>query len=394
MGTWNTTFGTSTSKITAKGGTIRIFDNNTTSAVPVFNNSLEIATGKSLTFIGGSRCKVQGKLTGGGTMKISFPYVRGDVSTNMSAFKGVYEVTSGQLRLTSATDLSQGTLKLGSGVYVAHYKSQSGTEQNLVTKIGSLISSATDCTLATGTYNIGYLGNNDSYAGMFSSNAVINKYGNGTLTLSGSGQGKVNVYEGCLSVCNTTSQITGNITVNNGAALTGTGHVTSVTINSKGTISPGKNLTSTIVSTLTAEGTLTVKSGGRIQIKARQSAYLRCDALKVTGKTSLESPVFDITLLNGEFTEGDELKVFTGEGEIQLTGTPTFNPATPGNGLLWDTSSLTTEGLIRVIADPVSITGIESEDYLNTEIYNTSGQRVHKANRHGVYIINKKKVLK
>lgn len=394
MGTWNTTFGSSTSKITAKGGTIRIFDNNTSSAIPVFNNSLEIEKGKSLTFVGGSRCKVQGKLMGEGTIKISFPYVRGDVSTNMSAFKGTYEVTSGQLRLISATDLSQGTLKLGSGVYVAHYKSQSGTEQNMTTKIGSLVSTATDCTLSTGTYNVGYLGNNDSYAGISNSNAIINKYGSGTLTLSGSCQGKINIYEGCISACGTTSAITGSITVNSGSTLIGTGNIASVTVNKGGTISTGKNLTSTTVSTLTLDGVLNVKQGGEILIKARRSAYLRCDALKVSGKTNLASPVFNITHLNGEFTEGDELKVFTGDGEIQLTGTPTLNPAVPGNGLLWDTSSLTTDGIIRVIADPVGINGVEQDSQQNSEIYNTSGQKIHRADKHGVYIINRKKVLK
>ncbi|MCM1313278.1 MAG: autotransporter-associated beta strand repeat-containing protein [Bacteroides sp.] len=394
MGTWNTTFGTSTSLITAKGGTIRIFDNNTSSAVPVFNNSLEIEKGKTLNFVGGSRCKVQGKLAGEGTIKISFPYVRGDVSTNMSAFKGTYEVTSGQLRLVSATDLSQATLKLDAGVYMAHYKSQSGTEQNLTTKIGSLVSSATDCTLSTGTYNVGYTEKDDTYAGIFNSNAIINKYGSGTLTLSGSGQGAVNVHEGCVAAYGTASVITGNITVHNGAALTGTGNIQSATINNGGTISCGKDLASTTVGTLTADGTLTVKAGGRILIKARKSAYLRCDALKINGKVNLYSPVFDITHLNGEFEAGDELKIFTGNGEIQLTGTPVVSPAAPGSGLLWDTSSLTSDGTIRVISDPVGISGIHMDNDREQDIYDTSGRRVRKADRHGVYIINQKKILK
>ena len=142
------------------------------------------------------------------------------------------------------------------------------------------------------------------------------------------------------------------------------------------------------------DGVLNVKQGGEILIKARQSAYLRCDALKVSGKTNLDSPVFNIMHLNGEFTEGDELKVFTGDGEIQLTGTPTLNPAVPGNGLLWDTSSLTTDGIIRVIADPVGINGVEQDSQQNSEIYSTSGQKIHRADKHGVYIINRKKVLK
>ncbi len=392
MGAWNTTFGLSTSKITAKGGTIRMFDNNSSSAIPVFNNSLEVVQDKTLSFIGGSRCRVQGKLTGEGTLKISFPYVRGDVSTDMSAFKGTYEVTSGQLRLVAATDLSQATLKPGAGVYVAHYKEQNGTEQNMTTKIGSLVSDATDCTLSTGTWNVGYLGGNDTFAGVFNANATLNKYGDGILILTGESQGKVNVYAGILSLCNSSSN--SNVTVNNGGMLVGTGSAASVTVNKNGVIGAGKTPDILSVGKLSLTGDLNVKSGGIICSRVRKSSFLRCDALKVDGKVTLASPVFRIELMSGSFAEGDVLKVFTVDGELTLTGTPVFEPTVPGSGLLWDASSLSTDGCIRIVADPTGIDEISADGRKDDEIFDLSGRKLHDADKRGVYIVNGKKVIR
>lgn len=392
MGAWNTTFGAASSLITAKGGTIRIFDNNTSSAIPVFNNSLEVPKGNTLTFIGGRRCKIQGRLRGEGTVKLSFPYVRGDVSTDMSAFKGICEVTSGQLRLVGPANLSQATLKLGSGVYVAHYKEQSGTEQNQVSSIGSLVSDFEDCTLSTGTYNVGYIGRGDTFSGAINGNATLNKHGEGILTLTGICQGKMNVYEGVLSLCNASS--TSNVTVNQGAVLIGTGGATSVTVNKGGVIGVGKTLENLTIGKLKLAGDLNVKSGGVVRVRVRKSSYLRCDALSVDGNIQLASPVFRIELLRDNLSENDVLKVFVTDGEVNLTGTPVLEPAIPGKGLLWDVSSLSTDGCIRVIADPVGIDEVKADVRRDAEVFDLSGRKLHDTDKRGIYIVNGEKVIK
>lgn len=393
MGAWNTTFGASASKITASGGTLRMFDNNSSSAVPVFNNALEVEKGKTLTFVGGSRCRVQGRLSGEGRLKISFPYVRGDVSTDMSAFRGTFEVTSGQLRLVAATDLSQGVLQLGSGVYVAHYKGQSGTEQNLTTRIGGLVSQVADCSFSTGTYNVGYLGNNDTFAGTFNANAVLNKYGTGVLTLTGASQARMNVYAGTLLLGNTSAETTtAEIQVNNGGLLQGTGRAASVTVNKGGVLGTGKNVDAFNGAVLTLTGRLNVKAGGVLRIGVRKSAVLRCDVWSVNGNVTLDSPVFRIESYLDELAAGDELKIFTGNGSITLKGTPVFEPAVPAPGLLWDTSTLTTDGKLRVQADPTGIRDVEAASDGHTDIYDLSGRKVTDVRHPGVYIINGRKV--
>jgi len=393
MGAWNTTFGTATSKIEVLGNsTIRVFDQNSTSAVPTINNTIDVMKGKTLTIETGKRCAIRGKLTGAGNVKISFPYVRGDVYTNMSAFEGVFESTGGQLRFASAFDLSKGTLKLGAGVYAAHVKGGSGDEQVLTSKIGSLVSTATDCTLASGNWNVGYLGNNDTYAGTFNSAATLNKYGDGILTLSGSSAGKVNVNAGAVYLNNATSTTTGTVTANAGGLIAGTGKAASAVVNKGGTIGAGKGNYS--VGTLTLTGSLNVKAGGIIRLRARGTTNVSNDKIDVAGKVTLASPVFHIEHLNGEFKEGDEMKLFVGDGAITLTGEPVFEPAVPLEGYLWDYSTLTTDGTIRVIADPVGIGGIEADADGKQEIYDLSGRRLRNASGKGVYIINGKKVAK
>lgn len=394
MGAWNTTFGAATSKIEVKGNsTIRVFDQNSTSAVPTINNTIDVMKGKTLTIETGKRCAIRGKLTGAGNVKISFPYVRGDVYTNMSAFEGVFESTGGQLRLASAIDLSKGTLKLGAGVYAAHVKGGSGDEQVLTSKIGSLVSTATDCTLASGNWNVGYLGNNDTYAGMFNSAATLNKYGEGDLSLTGSSQGKVNIHEGRVLVNNTSAETTtGAITINNGGTLAGAGKTATVTVKKGGVISAGKS--DYVTGTMTITGNLSVNMGGVVYARVRGTSSTRNDAFNVEGRVALVSPVFRLERVSGEYSEGDEIKLFTGDGQVTLSGEPQFEPAVPKTGYLWDYSTLTTDGTIRVIADPVGIEGIEADADKDQDIFDVSGRKLRNVTNKGVYIINGKKVVK
>lgn len=155
MGAWNTTFGKATSAIHVTGnGTISIFDNNSTSAIPTLQNAITIDEGKTLTLKAGSRCAIKGSLAGKGTYSISFPYVRGDVYTNTSNFEGTYEVASSNCRFVQAMDLSKATLKLNEGAYAAGFKAGSGSEASYVHKVGTLTGTGT---LGTGTWQIGRL---------------------------------------------------------------------------------------------------------------------------------------------------------------------------------------------------------------------------------------------
>ncbi|MBE6255541.1 MAG: hypothetical protein E7105_08540 [Prevotella sp.] len=403
MGVWNTTFGTASSTIDVTGNAaITIFDSNSTSTTPTLANTITVAKGKTLTVNAGQRCNVRGKWTGEGTIKISFPYVRGDFSTNMADFEGVLNPTSGQFRLVSAMNLQKGTFTLGAGVYAVGVKAGMGTENSYTHSIGALSSTATDAQLSTSVWNVGYLGTNTTFAGIIGSGATLNKYGDGTLTLTGASAGPINIYAGEVKAMNTSkSTTTGTITVRSGGLLTGTGQVQNVVVQSNGTLGAGQSATA--VGTLTVNGTLTLNSGAVLRLRTRSTATrTTCDAFKVAGTVKLTSPVINVTELNTsyEMVDDAELQVFTGAGAVTVSGTVTMQPATPKAGYLWDTSALTTEGIIRVVADPVGITSPAAAPSQTGAVYDLAGRKIaedkssaRQATK-GIYVINGVKVLK
>ena len=353
---------------------------------PTLANTITVAKGKTLTVNAGQRCNVRGKWTGEGTIKISFPYVRGDFSTNMADFEGILNPTSGQFRLVSAMNMQKGTFTLGAGVYAVGVKAGSGTESSYTHSIGALSSTAADAQLSTSVWNVGFLGTNTSFAGIIGSGATLNKYGDGTLTLTGASAGPINIYAGEVKAMNTSkSTTTGTITVRSGGLLTGTGQVQNVVVQSNGTLGAGQ--TASAVGTLTVNGTLTLNSGAVLRLRTRSTATrTTCDAFKVAGTVKLTSPVINV--------------VFTGAGAVTVSGTVTMQPATPKAGYLWDTSALTTEGVIRVVADPVGITSPTATPSQSGAVYDLSGRKIadDKSSARqvtkGVYVIDGVKVLK
>ena len=402
QGAWNATLGKVGSPIYVTGNaTIRIFNNNSTSAVPSINNVITIEKGKTLTVAAGQRCRMQGSLKGEGTLKISYPYVRGDFEANCSAFEGTLNPTSGQFRISTTLNLAKGTLELGSGVYAAHVKGQSGTEESRAARIGSLKSTATDCSLSTGTWNVGYLGNNDTYAGTFNGNATLNKYGEGTLTLTGASAGALNVYEGMVwANCSSASTTSGLITVRDGGTLKGNGQVQNVTVKQGGTLgvlyrTPTLN---TMVGTLTVNGNLTAEAGAIIQIRTRTTATkTSSDVIAVKGKTTLTSPIIEMSELNANYSykPDQDIQIFKCTGTLTIKGDAVILPEVPKAGYIWDTTSLATEGIIRVVEDPAAV-GISniSADGLTADdvVYDLAGRRLHTIAQSGCYIVNGKKV--
>jgi autotransporter-associated beta strand protein len=392
MGAWNTTFGTASSTIDVTGNAvITIFNNNSTSAVPTLSNTINVVKGKTLTINGGQRCSVQGKWIGEGTVKISFPYVRGDVSTNLSDFEGVLNPTSGQFRLVSGMNMQKGTFTPGSGVYAVGVKAGSGTESNYTHKIGALSGTATDAQLGTSVWNVGYLGTSTTFAGIIGANATLNKYGEGALTLTGSSTGKINVYEGTVSLENTTATTTALITAANGGMVIGTGVTSDITVKDGGTVGAGK-ATGSAAGTLTLTGNLTVQDGGSIRVRGIGRGKT-VDALNVSGNVTLNNPVFLMERRSGSWQTDTDYQVFTGTGMITLNGTPTFEPANPLEGYVWDYSALVSDGILRLVADPTGINAVKSEELKvksEGQWYDLSGRRVQKPTK-GVYIKNGKK---
>ncbi|MBQ0075239.1 MAG: autotransporter-associated beta strand repeat-containing protein [Prevotella sp.] len=274
MGAWNTTFGKAQSPIHVTGNTtLTIFDSNSSSTMPNFQNAVTIDTLKTLTFNVGSRCSIRGSLEGSGTIKISFPYVRGDVYTNVSKFTGVYDVMTSNCRFIQAMDFSKATLRLESGAYAAGFKAGNGTEVSYSHKIGHLRGTGT---LGTGVWTVYDLGVEDK-------------------TLS------------------------------------------------------------TTIGTITINGSLSIPKNGTVNVRYYgPTATFKHDTYVNNGATTLNNPHFVMKQLSSVYAIPDdrEIQVFAGTGKITLTGTPTFTPARPKKGWVWDTSKLVSEGKLCIKPSP------------------------------------------
>ena len=397
MGSWNTTFGKLGSKMHIQGSsTINIFDANSSSTVPNFNYAVTIDKGRCLSLNLGRRCQVSGSFSGEGTLALSFPYVRGDIRANMANFYGTLTATGSQFRLRQATNMQNATVTLLNDVYLAHFSSDK-EEANYTTTMGALTSTSTTCSVGMGTYNVGYLDTDFSFAGILGRNAVLNKYGEGIMSLTGNSNAcPVTIYEGAVEAANTSkAYTTGLTTVKSGGKLYGKGIASNVTVEKEGIVASTKSGLPT--ARLKVNGTLTVNRGGVVQVRARKStSKISNDGFEVSGTAKFISPVIEITLTNDAvWVAGDSIQVVKGKGKIFLSGTPTFIPETPGAGLQWDDSTFTTDGTIRVISDGTGINNSAfSIQHSGAPIYDLTGRKIETITEKGIYIINGKKVIR
>ena len=114
----------------------------------------------------------------------------------------------------------------------------------------------------------------------------------------------------------------------------------------------------------------------------------------MSSRVALTSPTLQITLIgDNELKDGDEIKLFTGDATITLSGAPTFEPERPAPGLLWDISTLANDGTLRVVADPDGITGITGDQSSSERYYRIDGITTVRRPNKGIYIKDGKKIV-
>lgn len=268
----------------------------------VYNNAMSVASGQSGTFTTPNRFRLNGAVSGAGSLNISInsSSSRADFQNNFSGFTGSLNITgSGSVRL--------GIVSLGSGQPTFNAAGWASTTFSLdgativpttnsggnTISIGALTSVGATGTLGGGTagspnYTIGALGASSIYAGGISGNASLTVTNGIKLTLTNTTNlvytGTTTVSSGTLKVMGTKSG-TGATSVNTGGRLSGTGIIAgTTTINSGGMLAPGdsgvgalsfSNLTlgsgsifnaSVGNSTATVTGVLTLASGATVDV--------------------------------------------------------------------------------------------------------------------------------
>ena len=188
---------------------------------------------------------------------------------------------------------------------------------------------------------------------------------NRALTVNGpmSGTGNLTLWQGTViltgtnSCTGTTSISNGTLEVNGsmpnpvavtGGTLTGTGVLTGpVSVSTGGTVSPGPGFAELFVS-----NTLAVQSGGSVSMDVDASTGASDE---IAGMTQL---TYGGTLVlnnqSGSFSATNTFKLF--DASAYTGAFSSISPASPGTGLDWDTSTLATDGTLRIINVVISPT--------------------------------------
>ena len=368
QGAWNGTFGKSGSPMLLAGGEVHQIDVNSTSTVPTLNHVITVQEGTTNKIVGSSRGKINGSFKGSGNLTIQTKYVRCDIGANFSQFEGQLTAIGdgGNFRLmSSVTDMSKANFVVGAATTVSHMASGGGSEVAATLKIGSLLGTATDGVLggSQSTYLIGYRNEDTSFSGLLKAKSIT-KVGSGRLTLKTAGHtSPITVSGGTLELQNTSSNVmcSGTITVAKGATLTGTATVQAVTMQQGATFVCTLTLSN---SKLTVKGNLT-HNGDTLLIHVPSYRKLK---------------------------EGDELTVFdvagTHKGEVVVKA-----EAEDGTYYVFDTTSLLTDGKVRVVSVSTGIHSVENgQSAMDDQIYDLQGRRVP-TSKHGLYIKNGKNVI-
>ena len=220
---------------------------------------------------------------------------------------------------------------------------------------GVISSSAAFGLTKSGTGRI-VLTNADTYTG----NTTIST---GTLVLTGGGSiantPTITVAVGATLDASTRSDST--LTLTAGQTLNGFGTVTGIVATASGSIlAPGSSASLGIL-TLANSATL----GGTNVMKLNKTIQTN-DVLSVGGALALGG-VLNVTNLSGNLTAADTFKLFSAAGGISGAFSAIV-PATPGTGLGWNTNTLVTDGVLRLVAtvntNPTNLTATVSGNQL------------------------------
>lgn len=259
------------------------------------------------------------------------------------------------------------------------------------------------------TWRIGGANTNETFQGVINdcaSNTADKYKGTTNIVKEGSGDWRLsgtNIYtgttivEGGRLIVNGTHNGGGTYTVKDGATLMGRGTIGSrVTVQDGGTVFAGDT---TIRSTyaLKLNAGLTVSRGGQVEFPILYNGTSATNSrISITGSFVVNGGTLVLNLDKApELPDGTELRLFSKLGTVSGTGFTTIIPEQPSPTQIWDTSTLLTDGYIRVLnkEEALSIDGITPDGQSSEPQYDLNG-RPAPSDYRGIIVKGKKKILR
>ncbi|MCF3649356.1 autotransporter-associated beta strand repeat-containing protein [Opitutaceae bacterium LMO-CP1] len=223
----------------------------------------------------------------------------------------------------------------------------------MIQVVSSDLTTSAPITLGSGTTSIiDTNGLNATFSGALSGSGNLHKTSNGTLTLSAANTftGDTTISAGNLNLANSSGSATGtgDVTIANGAALTGTGSIGgSLNLAAGATFAPGNS-----AGLITIDGDFTLDSASIINLELggldRGTTY---DAFDVTGALNLGGTL-NVSFIN-DFTPSESVTFNLFSSSTSIGGTFAAVNLPIVSGGTWNTTALATSGQLTFTASAV-----------------------------------------
>ena len=371
----------SSAKLVMAGGHLKT--KGESSGYETYAFPIEVEEGTTSQFSPNRNCYINSRVTGAGIIQLNIPYLREYVQGDWSLFRGRLiangistDKRGSLLLLDKSPKLDHTVIELKGNASMCYWSTNGNlTIGGLSGSTGTYLNGSSKQTNNfTCTWTVGSANTDETFHGTINNWSVSGSGHVGTVNIVKTGTGiwrltGANDYKGATQIESGTLVVnghhigTGAITVQSGAVLAGKGTLTgATTIHAGGILQVGD--------TLATDHGLTLKGG----LKLDNGAILR-----------LNDAMMETT-----YKHGDEIKVFTGT----VSGTfSEIQPATPGEGLGWDSSHLYDTGYLIVTSDETGIQETKTGKSVIGKSFDLQGRRTNTSQK-GIIINNGKRVIR
>lgn len=360
-----------------RGGTLT--DNYSDGSNTTSNTNFRVDAGTSGTIYLDGRCNYKGRLVGGGNFSVYATFVRNYLDGNWSAFTGT---------------VTANTVKWGSYDPTFDFRNDYGLPKAMLNvagidvrnnghsfALGNLQGSGS--LSGDGTWTVGFRNEDGSFAGQVNSPFVKVGGGSFELTSAQTGIGSVTVKGGRLvfnDASGDTDYFNGKqVVASDSGTLAGRGKVSSIRVNSGGTLTPGNPKTTYPSGSIATTGNVQLLKGSTLNLSftSTRNSKGSHSYLEVGGSLTMHA-VVNVTKPErlADFAVGDSIILWTATrviGEPEAVNLPAL-PA----GLYWDTTGLANAvGVIRVTdVVPSGIDNVAADTEVPCQVYTVDGKKV------------------